>query len=122
MEEEILKVEEAFAEAIARNDLEAIGRFVSDDWIIINADGGIIDRERFFEVIKSGALTHETMESDDIRIRVYGDSAVLSALTRTKGKFMGQAFTTEERSTDFFVRLGGEWRCVLTQLTASTKK
>lgn len=122
MEEEILKVEEAFADAIARNDLEVIGRFVSDDWIIISADGGIIDKERFFEVIKSGALTHETMESDDIRIRVYGDSAVLSALTRTKGKFMGQAFTTEERSTDVFVRHKGQWRCVLTQLTASMKK
>jgi ketosteroid isomerase-like protein len=115
-------VEEAFTEAIERNDLEAIRRFVHDDWIIINADGGIIEKERFFEAIKSGALTHETMESDDIRSRVYEDSAVLSALTRTRGKFMGQAFTTEERSTDFFVRLGGEWRCVLTQLTASTKK
>jgi ketosteroid isomerase-like protein len=122
MEEEILKVEEAFADAIARNDLEAIGRFVSDDWIIINADGGITDKERFFEVIKSGALTHEMMESDEIRIRLYGDSAVLSALTRTKGKFMGQEFTTEERSTDFFVRLGGEWRCVLTQLTRFSKR
>jgi len=122
MEEEILRVEQAFNDAIARNDLEAIGRFVSSDWIIINADGGIIDKARFFEVIKSGALTHEVMEFDDIRIRVYGDSAVLSALTRTKGKFMGQEFTTEERSTDFFVRVGGQWRCVLTQLTGFTRK
>ena len=114
MEEEILKVEEAFADAIARNDLEAIGRFVSDDWIIINADGGIIDKDRFFEVIKSGALTHETMESDDMRVRVYGDSAVVTALTRSKGKFMEQEFNTHERSTDVFVRRKGQWRCVLT--------
>ena len=114
MEEEILKVEEAFADAIARNDLEAIGRFVSDDWIIINADGGIIDKDRFFEVIKSGALTHETMESDDMRVRVYGDSAVVTALTRSKGKLMEQEFNAHERSTDVFVRRKGQWRCVLT--------
>ena len=121
MEEELLKVEKGFVDAIAKNDLEAIERFVRDDWIIINADGGIIDRERFVEVIKSGTLTHEMMESEDMRVRVYGDSAVVSALTRSKGKFMGQEFTTHERSTDDFVRRDGQWRCVLTQLTASTK-
>jgi ketosteroid isomerase-like protein len=122
MEEEILELEKGFTDAIAKNDPEAIKRFVTDDWIIINADGGIISRERFLEVIKSGALTHEMMESDDMRVRVYGHSAVVTALTRTKGKFMGQEFTTHERSTDFFMKLDGQWRCVLTQLTGFTKK
>jgi ketosteroid isomerase-like protein len=122
MEEEVLEVEKGFAEAIVRNDPEAIERFVTDDWIIINADGGIIDKARFLGVIKSGTLTHEMMESDDMRVRLYADSAVVSALTRSKGKFMGQEFTTEERATDFFVKLNGQWRCVLTQLTALTKK
>jgi ketosteroid isomerase-like protein len=122
MKEEVLKVEKGFTDAIAENDLEAIERFVNDDWIIINADGGIIEKERFLEVIKSGALTHEIMESDDIRVRVYGDSAVASALTRSKGKFMEQEFTTHERSTDVFVRHEGQWRCVLTQLTGFTKQ
>ena len=122
MEEELVKVEEEFANAIVKNNPDEIRQFVGDDWIIINADGGIIDRERFLEVIKSGTLTHEMMESEDIRVRVYGDSAVVSALTRSKGKFMGHEFTTHERSTDVFVRRDGRWRCVLTQLTAFTKQ
>lgn len=121
MEEELLKVEKGFTDAIARNDLKAIERFVTEDWIIINADGGTIDRERFLEVIKSGALTHNMMETDDMRVRVYGDSAVVTAVTRSKGKFMGQEFSTHERSTDVFVKLDGQWRCVLTQLTGFTK-
>jgi ketosteroid isomerase-like protein len=122
MEDELLKLEKQFAEAIVKNDTEAIGRFVTDDWIIINADGGIINKERFLGVIESGTLTHEMMESDDMRVRVYGNSAVVTALTRTKGKFMGQEFTTQERSTDVFVRFDGQWRCVLTQLTGFTKR
>ena len=122
MEDELAKLEAEFANAIVKNIPEEIRQFVSDDWIIINADGGIIDRQRFLEVIKSGTLTHEMMESDDIRVRVYGDSAVVSAITRSKGKFMGQEFTTHERSTDVFVRRDGRWRCVLTQLTGLTKQ
>jgi len=121
MEEELLKLEEQFAEAIIKNDPGAIERLVTDDWIIINADGGIIDKERFLGVIRSGTLTHEMMESDNMRVRVYGDSAVVTALTRTKGKFTGHEFSTHERATDFFVRLNAQWRCVLTQLTRFTK-
>jgi ketosteroid isomerase-like protein len=122
MEEDLLKLEEEFTRAIVQNDPEAIGRFVADDWIIIGPDGRIIDKERFLGVIKSGALTHEMMESDDIRVRVYGDSAVVTALTRTKGKFMGEDFSTQERATDVFVLLDGRWQCVLSQLTRFAKK
>jgi ketosteroid isomerase-like protein len=122
VEEELLKLEEAFSEAIVKNDLEGIGRLVADDWIIIDPNGEIVDRTRFFEVIKSGALAHDTMESEDFRVRVYGDSAVVTAVTRTKGKFMGQEFSTQERATDVFVKRDGRWRCVLTHLTRFPKK
>jgi ketosteroid isomerase-like protein len=65
---------------------------------------------------------HEMMESDDMRVRVYGDSAVVTALTRTKGIFMGQDFRTQERATDVFVKLDGRWQCVLSHLTRFAKK
>jgi len=122
MEEELLKVEEEFAVAIVKNDLESIGRLVTDDWIIIDPNGETVDRTRFFEVIKSGALTHDMMESEDFRVRVYGDSAVVTGVTRTKGKFMGQEFSTQERATDVFVKRQGQWQCVLTHLTGFPKK
>jgi ketosteroid isomerase-like protein len=121
-EEELLKLEEAFAEAIVRNDLEGIGRLVADDWIIIDPNGEIVDRARFFNVIKSGALTHHMMESEDFRVRVYGDSAVVTGVTSTKGKFMGQEFSTQERATDVFVKRDGRWQCVLTHLTRLPNK
>src|SRR5262245_65557277 len=108
MEEELLKLERAFADAIIKNDLESIGRIVGDDWIIVDPNGEMVDRSRFFEVIKSGALTHDTMESKDFRVRVYGDSAVVTAITSTKGRFMGQEFSTQDRATDVFVKRDGE--------------
>ena len=122
MEKELLKLEKEFAEAIVRNDVEGIGRLVADDWVIIDPNGEIVDRARFLEVIKSGALTHEMMESEDFRVRIYGDSAVVTAVTRTKGKFMGEEFSTQERATDVFVKRNGRWQCVLTHLTSVPKK
>jgi ketosteroid isomerase-like protein len=121
-EQELLKLEKEFGEAIVSNDVDGIGRFVADDWIIIDPNGEIVDRTRFFEVIKSGVLMHDMMESEDFRVRVYGDSAVVTGVTRTNGKFMGEKFSTQERATDVFVKRDGRWQCVLTHLTRCPKK
>lgn len=117
MQEEVLRIEREFSQAIVKNDAEAVGRFLADDWIIIDPDGGIVDRARFLGVMKSGALTHEMTESEDTRVRVYGNTAIVTALTTTKGRFNGQAFTTQERATDVFVKQDGRWQCALSHLT-----
>jgi ketosteroid isomerase-like protein len=119
---ELQNLDKEWSSAIVKNEAEAICRFMSDDWVIIGPQGNVIDRARFLGVIKSGDLTHETMESEDWRVRVYGDSAVVTAQARSKGKYKGQAFATHERSTSLFVRKDGRWQCVLTQVTPITTK
>jgi ketosteroid isomerase-like protein len=122
MQEEILQLEKDFGQAIIKNDPDAIGRFLADDWIIIDPEGGVIDKSSFLRVIRSGTLSHQVMDSDDVRVRIYGDAAAVTALTTTKGKYMGQEFTSQERATDMFVKKDGRWQCVVSQLTRFTKK
>jgi ketosteroid isomerase-like protein len=117
MQEELLTFEREFTQAVAGNDVAAIGRFVADDWVIVDADGRVIDRSRFLNVIESGALSHESMESNDVEVRLHGDTAVVTGITTSKGQFMGQGFTTRERATDVLARLNGRWLCVFSQLT-----
>ena len=122
MEEELLKLENEFARAVASNNADALDRLLADDWIIVEPDGSIIDKARFLEVIRSGALSHESMKSTDVKVRVYGNTAVVTGLTTSKGKFMGQDFISCERATDIFVKQADRWQCVFTQLTRFTKK
>ena len=117
MQEELLTFEREFTEAVAGNDVAAIGRFVADDWVIVDADGSVIDRSGFLYVIESGALSHESMESTDVEVRLHGDTAVVTGITTSKGQFMGQGFTTRERATDVLAVLDGRWLCVFSQLT-----
>jgi ketosteroid isomerase-like protein len=122
LQEELLKVERDFAAAVLSNDADAIGKFLTDDWAIVDADGGVIDKARFLSVIKSGTLVHEEMELDDLTVRAHGDSAVVTTITSTKGKFAGEEFATQERATDFFVKRDGRWQCAFSQLTRFHKK
>ena len=104
MQEELLKLENDFARAVTNNDADAVDGFLSDDWIIVDPDGGIIDKARFLGVIKSGALSHEMMESADLRVRLYGNTAVVTGLTTSKGKFMGQDFHVVRTGNRYFCK------------------
>lgn len=119
---DVAALEMQFAQALVKADVEVLGALVDDDWIIIGPDGGITGKSAFLEVVRSGALTHSTMEFDDTRVRVYGDTAIVTARAVTTGAYQGHAFTTRERSTDIFVRKQGVWKCVLTQLTTIPTK
>jgi ketosteroid isomerase-like protein len=117
-EQELKEVEEEWTRAILRNDAHAIGEFISPDWVIIGPDGAIIERSRFLGAIESCDLTHESMESDEMRVASYSETAVLTAKTRSRGSFQGRPFNTLERSTSVYTRVNGLWLCVLTQLTS----
>jgi ketosteroid isomerase-like protein len=114
---QLLQLEDDFQKGIVQNNAEAIERFVADDWIIVDTDGGIIQKNRFLAVVKSSALAHNTMTLDEPRVRVYGETGVVTGRAMSAGKFTGPDFTTLEHATDVFVKMNGQRRCVLTQLT-----
>ncbi len=103
--------------AMVENDAEAIGRYMADDWTIIGSDGSVGDKTTFLGLVKSGALSHDLMESHELKVRVYGDTAVVTARGISGGKYQGQAFREVERVSCAFVRQDGQWRCVLTHLS-----
>ena len=103
--------------AMIGNDADAIGRYMSDDWTIVGSDGRVSDKASFLALIRSGALTHDVMQSEDLDVRIHGDAAVVTARGISSGKFRGRAFREFERSSNVFVRQGGAWVCVLTHLS-----
>jgi ketosteroid isomerase-like protein len=116
-ERELIDVSHAWDRAMVSNDTEAIGSYMAEDWVIIGSDGNVGDKATFLDLVRSGALTHDVMESLDINVRVYGDTAVVIARGVSGGKYQGQIFYLVERVSCVFVRQEGHWRCVLTHLS-----
>lgn len=116
--EEIVRLSDAWSKAIVENDARAIEKFIADDWVIVSKTG-ISEKHRFLELVASGELTHESMEAiaGTTRVRIYGDTAVLTARVKNTAHFGGQEFLADEWTTDVFAKIDGEWKCVLTHLT-----
>jgi ketosteroid isomerase-like protein len=121
-DEELIDVSDAWDRAMVTNDPEAIGLHMADDWIIVGTDGSVGDKAAFLELVRSGKLTHDVMESHDLKVRVYGDTAVVTGRGVSGGQYQGQSFYLVERTSCVFVRQQGRWRCVLTHLSQIAEK
>ena len=117
-EAEVVRVAHAWDRAMVTNDADAIGEFMAEDWTIIGPDGRVGGKAAFLELVRSGRLTHDVMESHDLDVRVYGDTAVAIARGVSGGAHQGERFHLVERASCVFVRRDGRWQCVLTHLSA----
>lgn len=115
---QLIEHEQKLMQAIVADDADAIAACITDDWCLIGPDGSILDRKTFLDLIRSGDVTHDTMQGNDWRVRVHGETAVVTAKTRSRWHLKNRTFNTYERSTSVYTKVDGEWKCLLTQLTA----
>ncbi|HSJ26392.1 MAG TPA: nuclear transport factor 2 family protein [Longimicrobiales bacterium] len=117
VEAEVVRAAHSWDAAMINNNPEDIGAFMAEEWTIIGPDGSVGDRSEFLELVRSGALTHNVMESHEIEVRVYGEAAVLTARGVSGGHYRGEPFHLVERVSNVFVRRHDRWICVLTHLS-----
>lgn len=122
MENEKLKrkfqqIEDSFNLAVISNSVDEIKKCITDDWVLVDSQGGIIPQERFFNVLEQGLLSHSMMTKEVLRVKVYGDIALVTGRGQNTGIWQGQPIQADEWVTDVYKNENNKWLCVLTHLT-----
>ena len=117
VEQTLTKIEHDGLAALLKKDVAGFGRIFADDAVLIPPDGTTQTKAQLLADVKSGDLVIESSEMSDMKVRAYGDAAVVTYMTNDKGKYKGQDITGRYRWTDVFVRSGGTWRIVASQGT-----
>jgi ketosteroid isomerase-like protein len=58
-----------------------------------------------------------SIDSSEVKVRVYGDAAIVTGRYQVKLKMRGLENATPVRITESFAKQGGKWRCVSAQVT-----
>lgn len=112
VEQTLMKIERDGLAALLKKDIAAFGRIFADDAVVITPDGSAQTKAQLIADVKSGDLVVESSEISDMKVRAYGDTAVVTYVTTDKGKFKGQDISGRYRWTDVFVRRAGTWQVV----------
>lgn len=103
--------------AIVRKDRAAIEANMSDDFRQIDGDGDIVGKAEFVRELLSDDLTIRPYTVEDLDVRIYGETALVSGRTRMAGAYKGKPFLSHYRFIDIYVRKDGQWRIVSVQIT-----
>jgi ketosteroid isomerase-like protein len=101
------------SEALVRRDLAALDRILAPEFVYTNASGEVLDKERYLaRYVRDPAVKWLSQEITDVRVRVFGASAVVTCAVRDRAEFQGRPLDASFRSTYAYVRDGRGWRCV----------
>ena len=112
-ESKILAMENAWNQAQLHHDAKAMDSLVADSYVNTESDGSVQNKAEFLASIKDKAAYHaETMSNSDVKVRLYGNVAVVTGAYRAKGVASGKPFDNRGRFTDTWLLLNGRWQCV----------
>lgn len=110
-------IEDNFNLAMVSNDIDRIAECTAEDWVLVTPEKGPVSRAAILSVIGSGLLAHDWMEKKIVRVKRYGDVALVTGRGQNTGTFQGLPIRADEWITDVYRLESGHWRCVLTHLT-----
>ena len=122
VEQTIRQLDREWIKAYSRRDTAVLDRIYADDLIVTNPDGSVGNKTEEIAGIKSGTFTFESITNEDVRVRVFGDMAVVTGRSKMKGRYKDQDISGGYRYTDVYIKRQGRWQAVALQITRITQK
>ena len=120
-EQIIRQLMQDWAEALVKGDQAAIDRITSADWMLTDPQGMLISKAQSDAHRKSGTVKFESFKLDELKVRVYGDTAVVHGLATRKSSYQGKDTSGQYRSTDVFIKSNGRWQAIAAHVTRVAK-
>lgn len=117
VEDQIKKMETDRAAAVVKGDIDALANVTADDYTLITAAGQMSDKAQMISAFKSGQSKITVDDVSDMKVRVYGDTAIVTGKVNVKGMLAGKDVTGMQLFTRVYVKKGGHWTSVALQQT-----
>jgi ketosteroid isomerase-like protein len=121
-EKQVASLSKQTQAALVAGDTQALNALLADDWVGINPEGSVQSKAECVKDFKAGVVDFEAIDPQEVKVRVYGDAAVVSGRSHVKLTHSGHKIDDRVRVTEVYVRQGGKWQCVSTQVTSIAGK
>jgi Domain of unknown function (DUF4440) len=113
--EEFQLIDDNFNQVLTSNNVDEISKLLSDDWILLEPQFGLITKERFLKAIDLGELSHKNMIKKVLRVKLHNDIAIVTTRGMNIGQYNGRPFNSEQWVTSIYKREKGNWICTMIQ-------
>lgn len=112
VEDIIRKVDNERIQAQIHADATVLDRIYAADFIGVGPSGTVRTKPQVISDFTSGNLKFQSITTDQVQVRVYGDTAVETGVSTMIGQDKGKTVPRDTRFTRVWVKQEGQWRLV----------
>jgi len=98
-------------------DIKTLDRIMADDWVGLSFQGVSRTKAEAIASVKSGSSTTQSIDLGPMKVRVFGNTAVVTGSDTEKSTFNGKDSSGKYVWTDVFVERNGRWQAVASEST-----
>ncbi|HKS55492.1 MAG TPA: nuclear transport factor 2 family protein [Steroidobacteraceae bacterium] len=113
----VAAIDTKYQAAVQRNDAETMGQILHEDFMLVLGSGRTATRADLLNEARAGSIQYEQQVEDPgtQTVRMYGDTAIVTARLWLKYTREGKAFERRLWFSDTYVRTPKGWRYVFGQ-------
>jgi len=96
--------------AVKANDAVTMDRILADDFILVTGRGAVFTKDDLLTSARNKEVIYEHQEDIEQTVRIWGDTAVVTALLWQKGTNNGKPFDDKLWFSDTYIRTPNGWR------------
>jgi uncharacterized protein (TIGR02246 family) len=112
VEQTIRRLDDERIQAQIHADAATLDRIYADDFIGVGPSGTVRTKPQVLSDFTSGELKFQSITTDEVRIRIYGNTALETGRSTMIGEDKGKAVPRDNRFTRVWVKQHGRWRLV----------
>jgi len=112
VEQSIRLLDEERIQAQIHADATTLDRIYADDFIGVGPSGTVRSKPQVLADFTSGALKFQSITTDEVQVRAYGNTAVETGRSTMIGQDKGKDVPRDTRFTRVWVNQRGRWRLV----------
>jgi uncharacterized protein (TIGR02246 family) len=111
-EQAIRRLDHERIQAQINADALALDRLYAADFLGVGPSGTVRTKTQVIADFTSGELKFQNITTDEVQVRVYGNTAVETGLSTMTGQDKGKSVPRDTRFTRVWVKQEGQWRLV----------
>ena len=118
----IRALEMKWTESYKQRNIEILSSLLAEDFVITVEDGNTYSKAGYISHSADASVHVQVAELSDLKVRMHGDTAVVTGGYHEKGESSGKSYEYRDRLTDVWMKVGGKWQVVASHYSVPYKQ
>jgi ketosteroid isomerase-like protein len=118
----IRKLEEKWTDSYKKRQIDILSSLLAEDFVITVEDGSTYSKAGYISHTADASTQVDVAEIRDLKVRMHGNTAVVTGAYYEKGKSNGKPYEYHDRLTDVWMKVGTKWQVIASHYSVPLKQ